>query len=72
MPSNTAAWQTKPKSTPLEVKSAPYTSPQENEIVIKNVSNDSDFSTSPSVSRVCCVGHIECPDTFKDILKIKL
>lgn len=36
MPANTAAWQTKPKGTPLEVKSAPYTSPQENEIVIKN------------------------------------
>ncbi|CAD6594524.1 MAG: hypothetical protein ASARMPRED_000587 [Alectoria sarmentosa] len=36
MPSNTAAWQTAPKVKPLEVKSAPYTSPRENEIVIKN------------------------------------
>ncbi|WP_319420511.1 alcohol dehydrogenase catalytic domain-containing protein [Pleurocapsa sp. FMAR1] len=33
--SNTAAWQPKPGS-PLEVKPAPYTSPSENEIVIKN------------------------------------
>ena len=37
MPINTAAWQTAPKVKPLEVKSAPYTSPRENEIVIKNV-----------------------------------
>ena len=35
MPSNTAAWLTA-KANPLEVKSAPYTSPRENEIVIKN------------------------------------
>ncbi|KAK4693757.1 formyltetrahydrofolate deformylase, partial [Lecanoromycetidae sp. Uapishka_2] len=34
MPSNTAAWLT--KSPALEVKSAPYTSPRENEVVIKN------------------------------------
>ena len=36
MPSNTAAWLTAAKANPLEVKSAPYTSPRENEIVIKN------------------------------------
>ena len=36
MPSNTAAWLTAAKSNPLEVKTAPYTSPGENEIVIKN------------------------------------
>lgn len=36
MPSNTAAWQTASKAKTLEVKSAPYTSPRENEIVIKN------------------------------------
>lgn len=36
MPSNTAAWLTAAKTYPLEVKSAPYTSPGENEIVIKN------------------------------------
>ena len=36
MPSNTAAWLTAAKANPLEVKSAPYTSPHENEIVIKN------------------------------------
>ncbi|MCJ1226593.1 hypothetical protein MMC12_003246 [Toensbergia leucococca] len=35
MPSNVAAWLTA-KATPLEIKSAPYTSPGENEIVIKN------------------------------------
>lgn len=37
MPTNTAAWQTAPKSNPLDVKAAPYTSPRENEIVVKNV-----------------------------------
>ncbi len=36
MPSNTAAWLPAQKVKPLEVKSAPYTSPGENEIVIKN------------------------------------
>lgn len=36
MPSNTAAWLTDEKVRPLEVKSAPYTSPGENEVVIKN------------------------------------
>ena len=41
MPSNTtarltAAWLTAAEAHPLEVKSAPYTSPHENEIVIKN------------------------------------
>jgi NADPH:quinone reductase-like Zn-dependent oxidoreductase len=35
MPSNTAAWLTA-KGAPLEVNSAPYTSPSENEIVVKN------------------------------------
>jgi len=34
-PSNEAAWLTS-KATPLEVRSAPYTSPGEHEIVIKN------------------------------------
>lgn len=36
MPSNAAAWLTAAKANPLEVKSAPYTSPGENEIVVKN------------------------------------
>ncbi|KAF6220713.1 hypothetical protein HO133_003146 [Letharia lupina] len=36
MPSNRAAWQTAPNVNTLEVKSAPYTSPREDEIVIKN------------------------------------
>ena len=36
MPTNTAAWLTGEKVNPLQVKSAPYTTPQENEIVIKN------------------------------------
>ena len=36
MPSNTAAWLTSAKGNRLEVKSAPYTSPRDNEIVIKN------------------------------------
>jgi NADPH:quinone reductase-like Zn-dependent oxidoreductase len=36
MPVNTAAWLNGPK-IPLEVKEAPYTSPNHNEIVIKNV-----------------------------------
>ncbi len=36
MPSNTAAWLPASKANHLEVKSAPYTSPRENEIVIKN------------------------------------
>ena len=36
MPSNTAAWLTAAQATPLEVKEAPYTSPGENEILIKN------------------------------------
>lgn len=36
MPANSAAWLIAEKATPLEVKSAPYTSPGENEILIKN------------------------------------
>ncbi|KAG0646664.1 Dehydrogenase azaJ [Hyphodiscus hymeniophilus] len=36
MLSNTAAWLTAEKATPLEVKEAPYTSPGENEILIRN------------------------------------
>lgn len=36
MPSNTAAWQIAAKHKPFEVKSAPYTPPLENEIVVKN------------------------------------
>jgi len=36
MPSNTAAWLIADKATPLEIKEAPYTSPSENEIAIKN------------------------------------
>src|SRR5271169_1021658 len=36
MPTNTAAWLTGAKVSPLQVKSAPYTTPRENEIVIKN------------------------------------
>jgi len=36
MPSNTAAWLTAEKATPLEVKPAPYTPPRENEIVVRN------------------------------------
>jgi len=36
MPSNTAAWLTAAKANPLKVKTAPYTPPRENEIVIKN------------------------------------
>lgn len=36
MPSNSAAWLMAEKATPLEVKSAPYTSPGENEIVVRN------------------------------------
>ena len=36
MPTNKAAWLTKPKtSTPLEVKAAPYTQPKANEVVVK-------------------------------------
>ncbi len=35
MPSNSAAWLTAIKA-PLEIKSAPYTSPKNNEVVIKN------------------------------------
>jgi len=36
MPTNSAAWLTGEKVTPLEVKSAPYTSPGENEVLIKS------------------------------------
>ena len=36
MPLNKAAWLTASKTNPLQVKSAPYTSPRENEIVVKN------------------------------------
>ena len=36
MPTNTAAWLTTSKSILLEIKSAPFTAPRENEIVIKN------------------------------------
>ncbi len=36
MPTNTAAWLNASKAGSLEVKSAPYTSPQQGEIVIKN------------------------------------
>lgn len=35
-PSNTAAWLTAAQATPLEVQEAPYTSPGENEVLIKN------------------------------------
>lgn len=35
-PTNTAAWLTAEKARPLEVKSAPYTSPEKDEIVVKN------------------------------------
>lgn len=35
-PSNQAAWLTKPNTpTPLDVKTAPYTHPKENEVVVK-------------------------------------
>ncbi|KAA6409148.1 MAG: zinc-binding dehydrogenase family superfamily [Lasallia pustulata] len=36
MPSNTAAWLLAQKVRPLAVKSAPYTPPGENEVVVKN------------------------------------
>ena len=36
MPSNTAAWLISAKAKPLEVKPAPYTSPAENQIIVKN------------------------------------
>ena len=36
MPSNTAAWLVAEKAKPLEVKSAPYTSPGQHEMVVKN------------------------------------
>lgn len=36
MPTNTAAWLTGAKASPLEIKSAPYTPPHEDEIVVKN------------------------------------
>ena len=36
MPSNTAAWLVAEKTKPFEVKPAPYTSPREHEIVVKN------------------------------------
>ena len=36
MPTNTAAWLIAEKARPLEVKSAPYTSPREDEIIVKN------------------------------------
>lgn len=36
MPSNIAAWLSAPKSRPLEVKSASYTPPGENELLVKN------------------------------------
>lgn len=36
MAKNTAAWLTAPKVRPLEVKSAPYTRPRQDEIVVKN------------------------------------
>jgi NADPH:quinone reductase-like Zn-dependent oxidoreductase len=36
MPTNTAAWLTGAKVNPLQIKSAPYTTPREDEIVIKN------------------------------------
>ncbi|KAL8684541.1 MAG: hypothetical protein Q9218_008245 [Villophora microphyllina] len=36
MPSNTAAYVTAPKAHPLEVRSAPYTSPGEHMVVVKN------------------------------------
>lgn len=35
-PSNTAAWLTAELATPLEIKEAPYISPKDNEILIKN------------------------------------
>ena len=36
MPSNQAAWLSAKSAKPLEVKSAPYTPPGENEMVVKN------------------------------------
>jgi len=35
-PTNTAAWLTAEKARPLEVKSATYTAPEKDEIVVKN------------------------------------
>ncbi|MCJ1381425.1 hypothetical protein MMC17_004535 [Xylographa soralifera] len=35
-PNDTAAWQIAAKAQPFEIKSAPYTSPREDEIVVKN------------------------------------
>jgi NADPH:quinone reductase-like Zn-dependent oxidoreductase len=49
MPSNTAAWLVAAKTTPLEVRDAPYTSPGENEIVVKNGAmavNPGDYKTA--------------------------
>jgi NADPH:quinone reductase-like Zn-dependent oxidoreductase len=45
-PINTAAWLTAAKARPLAIKSAPYTSPKANEIVVKNAAiaiNPSDW-----------------------------
>ena len=36
MPSNAAAWIVEAKSNPLQVKEAPYSSPEADEVVIKN------------------------------------
>ena len=47
MPLNKAAWLTASKANPLEVKPAPYTSPRENEIVVRNCAvaiNPADWS----------------------------
>jgi len=64
MPSNTAAWLTGERAILLEVKSSPYTSPKDNEIVVKSGAvaiNPVDWAIQAAGSRVPAFSFVKYP-----------
>ena len=64
MPSNAAAWLTAERVIPLEVKSSPYTSPKDNEIVVKSGAvaiNPVDWAIQAAGSRVPAFSFVKYP-----------
>jgi NADPH:quinone reductase-like Zn-dependent oxidoreductase len=64
MPSNTAAWLTAERAIPLELKSSPYTSPKDNEIVVKSGAvaiNPVDWAIQAAGSRVPAFSFVTYP-----------
>jgi NADPH:quinone reductase-like Zn-dependent oxidoreductase len=64
MPSNTAAWLTAERAIPLEVKSSPYTSPKDNEVVVKSGAvavNPVDWAIQAAGSRVPAFSFVKYP-----------